>query len=426
MNKKFKIVTLGCRVNQYESEKIQAGLKMLGWEKAGFSEKADLIIINTCSVTKSAVKKSVYQLKSVLRKGICADSGKIVITGCAAQSDKQVFEKISSLLNLKKSNQINLQIVPQTKKEQIIKEIFPQSLQKSFTILKQFSNHTRAFVKVQDGCNQFCSYCIIPHIRGRSVSRDFKRVIAEISSFVDHGFKEIVLTGIDLGDYKDLKNKKDLADLIKAAALIPNLQRLRLSSIGPNDLSEKLINELLHNSKLMPSLHLSLQSGSNRVLKKMRRNYTAEFFWQKVQSLKTSLKNFAFTTDLIVGFPSETEDDFQKSMQIIEQVGFVKVHIFPFSVRPKTLAAKAKDFVGMQEIKRRVKIAKQIAEKTANLQKTAFINKCCQVLVEEQKDFGYNEHFLKVKLLAKAEKNQLIKTKIVQNNEKYLIGRKIF
>lgn len=408
MQKKFKIITLGCRANQYESEKLRTQLEDLGLQLTPAEETADLVIVNSCSVTETALNSSIAKAKAYLKS-----AGKIVVTGCGAESDKDLFEALDP----------SVQVISHLQEEKLVQKLFPKLPIKPFSGLKSFGSHTRAFIKVQEGCNNFCSYCIIPQLRGRSHSRSVCDVTKEVKGLVAQGYKEIVLTGINLGDYKEEKEGfADLADLIEAVTKIEGLKRLRLSSLDPEAVTDKLVKVLLNSPKVMPSLHLVLQSGSDVILKKMRRSYDTALFLEKVSVLQKAKQNFTFTTDLIVGFPQESEADFQKSLEMIEKVKFAKVHIFPFSIRKKTLAAQEKKFVESKEIKRRVKIATAIAEKNEFLKREAFLDRELTVLVESKGNFGRSENFLKVKLLSKVKKNELVKVKIVKNTKQGLVG----
>ncbi|MFA5250705.1 MAG: tRNA (N(6)-L-threonylcarbamoyladenosine(37)-C(2))-methylthiotransferase MtaB [Parachlamydiales bacterium] len=411
----FQVFTLGCRVNQYESAKWTEELEKLGWVLAGREnglEEAslDLVIINSCSVTEAAFKSSCRQARQLLKK---QPGAKMVITGCALQSDPEFFESLGP----------EIRLVPNLEKEHLVELLFPASPKPAKT-LGSFKGHTRAWIKVQDGCDSFCSYCIVPFTRGRSRSRSFQEVLNEVALLASNGYLEVVLTGINLGVY--FSEGKKLSDLIESLALkVPALKRIRLSSLEPEAFAfdPKLEAVLAGNARAAPWLHLVLQSGSDRILNKMGRKYRAADFIRLVERLEAKRPGFTFSTDLICGFPSETEADFAKSLAVIEKLGFIKVHLFPFSLRKKTAAAKMDGLVAAKEINRRLKQAQVMAQKAAFLKRNRFLQQELEVLVEEGGEFARSANFLLVKLLSKAKKNQLFIVKIVQNTQEHLIGR---
>ncbi|NGX29724.1 MAG: Threonylcarbamoyladenosine tRNA methylthiotransferase MtaB, partial [Candidatus Anoxychlamydiales bacterium] len=319
MKKKFNIFTIGCKANQYESQAYSDQLKTLGLISTK-DDNADICIVNACSVTSSADKKSINAIKSLKKRNKHA---KFYFTGCIS---KDVKNKIDE----------DIIIIPNTQKESLVSQIFPNRVIPKFKI-KNFDNHTRAFVKIQDGCDSFCSYCIIPFTRGRSRSRTAEDILYEITKLTDNGYKEIVLTGINLGDFS---SDISFVDLLKEIHEIEDIKRIKLSSIHPHDITDELIDVLINFEKMSKYLHISLQSGSNKILKKMRRKYTTEIFIEKVKKLTSLNSDFTFMTDLIVGFPTETLEDVENTLNIIKQAEFTKVHFFPYSKRPDTAAAK--------------------------------------------------------------------------------------
>src|SRR5579872_2718778 len=330
MNKKFKIVTLGCRTNQYESQAYADQLRRMGYAEAQADEEATLCIVNTCTVTESADSSSRHQIRHLAKQHPHAQ---LVVTGCLAERLPEEIAKISGVT----------QIVPNQKKEELLSLVFPDEEIPEFTI-EQFAAHTRAFVKVQDGCNSFCTYCIIPYVRGRSRSRSVPEIVREIETLVANGYKEVVLTGINIGDFDgnpaEGETPTRLADLVRTADKIPGLERIRISSIDPDEVDEDLTDAVLNGQKTCPSLHLVLQSGSNVILKRMNRKYTRHIFLDTVERLRKAQPDFTFTTDLIVGFPGETEADFEESLEVMRAVKFAKVHMFPYSERKRTRAAQ--------------------------------------------------------------------------------------
>ena len=410
MKKKFKLHTFGCRTNRYESQAIIDQMQEIGYELVDIDP--DIHIVNTCFVTKKAGKTALIRVKQLLASSF---NSKIFITGCASS----LFEDMNSS---------RIVVVSNSEKEKLISYIWTYEKIKipSFRI-KNFIGQTRAFIKIQDGCNNFCSYCIVPFVRGRSYSRPIKDIYEEVKEIVESGFKEIVLTGINIGDYRD--NEKRLSDLIIEFYKIKGLERIRLSSIDPYQIDEKLKRVILQSKKVCPSLHISLQSGSDRILKKMNRKYSTEDFLEIVSYFKSKNENFTFTTDIIAGFPSETEDDFKKSLKIIEEVKFAKVHIFPYSKRKGTLADKFSEVIPEKIINKRKKILLNFAEKTALDLRKKYIGKKMKVLLENKSNdnffSGHSDNFLNIKVKNDNFcKNDLIEVEIIKNTPDGLIGKK--
>jgi threonylcarbamoyladenosine tRNA methylthiotransferase MtaB len=282
--------------------------------------------------------------------------------------------------------------------------------------ITQFAAHTRAFVKVQDGCNSFCSYCIIPYVRGRSRSRPIEEILREIEELVKNGYKEIVLTGINIGDFED--KGVQLAGLVKLVDQMP-IDRLRISSIDPDEVNDELMETVCFGQKTCHSMHVVLQSGSNAILKRMNRKYTRQIFLNTVDRLKEAAPDFTFTTDVIVGFPGETESDFQETLAVMEQVKFAKVHMFPYSVRQRTKAALFPEKVTQEVMNERKSRVLRLAEKMAYELRESYVGKKVSVLTEEA-NFGHTANFLPVLVEAKA--NQIVEVVLKSNSEKGLIA----
>ena len=259
--KKYKVITLGCRSNQYESQAFADQLKKKGYLEAKEGESADLCIVNTCTVTESADKRSLYQIRKVARD---FSPEKLVVTGCLAERSKKELEKLPEVTH----------VVSNRQKENLLPEVFPEKEWPEFQI-ERFEAHTRAFVKIQDGCNSYCSYCVIPFVRGPSRSKKVFDILHEIEGLVENGYKEVVLTGINIGDFDgDQAPPVRLADLIRQVDKIPGLERIRISSIDPDEVDDELLDAIIYGKKTAPSMHIVLQSGSNLILKRMRRKYT--------------------------------------------------------------------------------------------------------------------------------------------------------
>ena len=317
MEKKFKIVTLGCRTNQYESQAYRDQLLSLGYQEVKEGEKAEICIVNTCTVTESADSSSRHAIRQLAREN---EGSQLLVTGCFAERAPIQVGKLAGVTH----------VVPNKEKESLLAKIFPEDSLPEFSI-KQFEAHTRAFVKIQDGCNSFCTYCIIPYVRGRSRSRKPEEVLQEVRQLIAEGFKEIVLTGINIGDYDGAVEKGTppitLAKLIKMVDQLPGLKRLRVSSIDPDEVDEELAEAILQGKNSCPSMHIVLQSGSNVVLKRMNRKYTRQIFLQTVEKLKAANPDFSFTTDVIVGFPGEKDDQFQQTYDFLSNLEISYLHV---------------------------------------------------------------------------------------------------
>lgn len=402
MNKfSFRIVTLGCRTNQYESQAYRDQLEMLGGCLAEDGESVDLCIVNSCTVTDSADNRSRHAIQQLVRDH---PGARVVLTGCFAE------ESIPG---------VSL-VVPNKDKENLVSILFPDIEELPEFAIKRFEAHTRAFVKVQDGCNSFCSYCIIPYVRGRSRSRPIPDILEEVRQLVSNGYQEVVLTGINIGDFED-----GLANLVRAVDGVEGIKRVRVSSIDPDEIDDNLADAMLSGQHTCPSMHIVLQSGSNVVLKRMNRKYVRQQFLDTVDRLLGANPEFTFTTDVIVGFPGETEKDFQETLDMIERVRFAKVHFFPYSDRPRTRAATSfKDKVPTAEIHRRKQEAFRIAEKAAYQLRECFVGRQMTILTESGGAFGHSEHFLPVKIPGvDIISNQLVDVEIVRNTKEGLVGK---
>lgn len=405
--KTFKIFTFGCKTNQYESEAIIRLLLNAGLTES--EQDADLFIVNGCAVTEAAskeVKKLVTNLLSNHPKS------KIVFTGCLAPKDAAFLQNVVT-------------IIPNDRKSTLVSEILGISCDGFY--IDKFHNHTRAFVKIQDGCNNFCSYCIVPYTRGRSKSRTIPDVIKEVEKITQNGHQEIVLTGIDIGSFND--DGKTLADLILALENIEALQRLRISSINPNNITDELLQAIDSSKKICPSLHISLQSGSNAILKKMNRKYTKETFLRKVRAIKQLNSDFTFTTDIIVGFPGETNEDFIQSLKVIDEVRFAKTHVFPFSPREGTQAFELKDIVPSKVVFERKKLMLEKTKAIASDVRKSFLGRTFDVLIESrtEKDnffIGYTPNLLPIVIRSDLTPGSICEVKIMENGKNELYGER--
>ena len=454
--KTFAINTLGCKVNQYESQQVRELLERLGLHQVNTAGKPDLVLVNTCCVTHTASAKSRQYISKARKLNPRAN---IVVSGCLPAV--QIGELNDSGRNLHLvSNQDKLaatlrHIVEtdaaasrsqalhpfsnpiRTKSAAKIKGKNNSKYKLELAPLTSFKGQTRAFLKIQDGCDGRCSYCIIPKTRPHVRSKPHEIALGEARALVQAGHKEIVLTGIFLGAYgqssvsrtnwQEPENGK-LPDLLDRMAKIPGLARIRLSSLEPSDVTPPLLDVFCEHPNIMPHLHLSLQSGSTRILRKMCRQYTAERFQAAVEQIKSQLDRPALTADVIVGFPGETDADFDQTVQVARQVGFAKIHVFTFSPREGTAAAKMQGQLDCGLVKARSRILHDLDAEMGRIYREQFIGKTASVLLENTNGtiHGRSERYFMVhlkKTQQKLEKNQLVRAELVENAQNGAIGQ---
>ena len=418
-NKKFKIVTLGCRTNQYESQAYQDQLQALGYTAAGDGEKAEICIVNTCTVTEAADSSSRHEIRQLARRHA---GSKLVVTGCFAERQPDLVSQIEGVTH----------VVANRHKEDLLSQVFPEIELPEFSV-KRFEAHTRAFVKVQDGCNSWCTYCIIPYVRGRSRSRTIEDIIREVETLIDNGFKEVVLTGINIGDFDGNRPEGDshhkLVDLVKAVDKVPGLERLRVSSIDPDEVDDELMNAIINGKNTCKSMHIVLQSGSNVILKRMNRKYTRQIFMDTIDRLRNACPDFTFTTDIIVGFPGEAAEDFEDTLSVMRDVKFAKVHMFPYSERLRTRAATMPNKVPQDIIKVRKQEVMRLSEQLAYELRNNYVGREMTILTEAGDKSrpgeiaGHTDNFLMVWIADSAyQPNQLLKVNLLANSPDGLIG----
>jgi threonylcarbamoyladenosine tRNA methylthiotransferase MtaB len=439
--KTFSINTLGCKVNQYESQQIRQLLEQFGLSKAETAGKSDLVVINTCCVTHTASAKSRQNVRKAQK---LSPDAVIIVSGClpTVQIDElsNTGENIY-FINHRDSLPATLaRIVGAKNLSSGSKNHNPSNNladQLKLPQLTAFRGHTRAFLKIQDGCDGLCSYCIVPKTRPFVHSKPPEIVLKEAQALVKAGHKEIVVTGIFLGAYgqKSVRRKTwpsqqnhKLPEILDKMAKIPNLARIRLSSLEPTDVTPRLLDVLYKNRNIMPHLHLSLQSGSNTILKRMGRQYGADEFKDKVRSIKSRLDRPAITTDIIVGFPGETDAYFEQTVNLAKDVGFAKMHIFSFSPRKGTPAAIMQHTVDNRIIKQRIRILRDLNTELASKFRRQFLGEIVTVLTENsnQPPYGRSERYFMVYLekdAKKLEKNQLLRVKLIRNAENGMIGK---
>lgn len=394
------LITLGCKVNQYETEVIEGLFIAKGYTVVPFTEQADVYVINTCSVTHLGERKSRQFIRRAVRLNREAT---IVVTGCYAQTASEEIAGIPGV-DVVIGTQQRRQIVDIVEKVQckhsklnLVTDIMHTH---EFEDIPLYAapGRTRAFLKIQEGCNNFCTYCIIPYARGPLRSRPLDSIAAEGRKLVQAGFKEIVLTGIHLGAYGRDMNLQ-LTDAIKVLLPIDGLQRLRLSSLESIEVSDELIDLLKHEHKLCRQLHLPLQAGEDSVLKRMNRHYTTADFARLIDYISGQVPDIIFTTDIIVGFPGETDENFQQALHFIATMPFAKIHIFPYSKRSGTPAAAYPDQVGEDVKKQREKMLAALAEQMAQAQHRQYIGRVMPVLFEtEHQDVmdGLTDNYIRV------------------------------
>ena len=377
MSAKLKTVTLGCKVNQYETEFIREGLAQIGYQDAEQDEAADLCIVNTCTVTNEGDSKSRKVIRQLARDN---PDSRIVVMGCYAT---RAPEEVEALPNV-------VEVV--TDKRELPDMLGRFGVMDIPTGISGFGNRHRAYVKVQDGCLLRCSYCIIPHVRPALTSRPMQHILEEVDRLVSNGYREIVLTGIHIGHYgvdwnmnKPREEWTRLADLVRAIAERPGKFRIRISSIEATEVTKDLIAVMAQfREKITPHLHICLQSGSDSVLRRMRRRWSKKTFINRCKLIREALVNPSFTTDVIVGFPGETDEEFAETLETVRQIGFSKIHMFPFSARRGTPAADMKDQLPKQLKKARGKQLGMLEDELRHAYFTSLIGSELEVLVEAQ------------------------------------------
>jgi threonylcarbamoyladenosine tRNA methylthiotransferase MtaB len=456
--KTFAINTIGCKVNQYESQQIRELLERLGLNQVETSKsEPDLVVINTCCVTLSASAKSRQRIRKAQK---LSPDATIVVCGCLPTVQtgelnnpgknihlishrETIAATLSQIVNGKavasrsQNFQSDQNTIIKTENGSKIKLKNKSAELPKLTQLTSFKGHTRAFLKIQDGCDGYCSYCIVPKARPFVHSKPAEAVLQEAQALVEAGHKEIVVTGIFAGAYgqksvrrKNWANQQNdkLADLLDKMGEIPNLARIRVSSLEPGDVTSRLLDTFSKHRKLMPHLHLSLQSGSNAVLKKMCRQYSADEFKEKIALIKSRLDRPAITTDVIVGYPGETEADFEATVEMAKETGFAKMHVFSFSKRAGTAAASLQETVNNEVMKRRSQILRDLDAELGYKFRQQFVGETAEILVENSdgRCKGRSERYFMVYLensSKKPEKGELVRVRLIKNSENGVIGQ---
>ena len=420
---KVAIQSLGCKVNLYESEYITDQFQKAGYEIVPFQEIADVYIINTCSVTNTSDVKSRKVIHQAIRRNPDAC---IVAIGCFIEANRDYREDGVDILlgNANKSKVLEyVERYWQTKQKA---NYFVTPIPEKFDdmTMSTFLGRTRAFIKIQDGCENFCSYCIIPYVRGKCRSKNFQTVLEEIQNYVQHGYKEVVLTGIHTGNYGvDLGT--DFAALLREIVKINGLVRLRISSIEITELTDEVLQIIRDNDVIVNHLHIPLQAGSDKILRLMNRKYDLAYFKQKMEQIREIRPDISLTTDIIVGFPSETEEDFQDTLSFVREVQFSKVHVFPYSRRSGTVAADMAEQVLGDVKKDRVRRLLALSKELETEYMKKFIGKTLPVLMEVNRtdySLGHTSNYLLVKVPGEYQSEDLVDVTITDVSYPYCLG----
>lgn len=395
---KFNIVTFGCKVNQYESNMMKEKMLSSNFFYEENMSDANIIIVNTCSVTNVADKKCLKMIRKIKRE---YPNALLVVAGCSSQNNQNVYEAldIDILLGNKDKSKIAELIKEYLDTEKKYVKFYNERDLEFEDMLINDYNHVRAFVKIEDGCDNFCSYCIIPFVRGSVRSKDFDTVIKEAKLLTEHGHKEIVLTGIHTGHY--MSNNHDLTDLINELSKIDDLLRIRISSIEITELNDKFLEMLKINKKVCNHLHIPLQAGSDEILKRMNRKYDLAYYEEKINKIRSIRPDISITTDIIVGFPYETDELFSETLEFSKKMNFSKIHVFPYSIRVGTAAASMPNQVDETTKKVRVKKLMALSKKQEKEYYEKFKGKELDILVEEcdnNVSIGHTSNYLMVTL----------------------------
>ena len=426
MGKKVAFISLGCKVNQYETNAMSQEFIENGYEVVEFTDVADVYIVNTCTVTNIADRKSRQMLRRV--KEINPEAV-LVACGCYAQVGKDELEKIDDIDliigNNEKKDIVEIIENYQNDKNAIISDVMHQREYVEFGTTT-YTEKTRAVVKIQDGCDRFCSYCIIPFARGRVRSRKIENIISEVEQIVDNGMQEIVITGIHIASYgKDFNYEITLIDLLEELNKIDGLKRIRLGSIEPTIITEEFVLRLAKLDKICDHFHLSLQSGCDETLRRMNRRYTCKEFEDGTKLLRKAFPNAALTTDVIVGFPGETDDEFNATYEFLKKIAFYKMHIFKYSQRKGTKAAVMPNQIDGSIKEQRSKVLLGLSDENEEKYNSEYVDKIVEVLFEEKDgDYykGHTKNYIEVWAKGDNLENKIVNVKVEKNDRMHLIG----
>lgn len=409
---KFNIITFGCKVNQYESNMMKENMLSSNFFYTEDLSDANIIIVNTCSVTNVADKKCLKMIRRLKRE---YSNAILVVAGCSSQNKQSVYENL------------DIDILIGNRDKSIVDKLIKEYIETEKKYVKFYNdrnldfedmyisdyNHTRAFIKIEDGCDNFCSYCIIPYVRGSVRSKDFDKVIKEAEELAKHGHKEIVLTGIHTGHY--LNNGYDLTDLINELSKIDDIKRIRISSIEVTELNDKFLDMLKNNDKVCDHLHIPLQAGSDEILKRMNRKYDLAYYEEKIKKIRSIRPDISISTDIIVGFPYETEELFLNTLEFSKKIKFSKIHVFPYSVRVGTAAANMKEQVDEVVKKMRVKRLMAVSHMLEVDYYNKFKDKELDILIEtcdNNVSEGHTSNYLLVSVPENIKVGEIVRRKI--------------
>lgn len=423
---KVGIYTLGCKVNSYESEYVMSLFKERDYTVSNFDDICDIYVINTCTVTNQSDSKSRKIIREAIRKN---PNACVVAMGCFIEANKDVdIEGIDILIGNKDKSKIVDLVEEYFKTKEQIKNLYSDLGTKFEDMeISTFEGRTRAFVKIQDGCENFCSYCIIPYVRGKCRSKDKNKVIEEISTLVENGYKEIVLTGIHTGNYgRDLGIS--FAELLRDIVNIPGLYRLRISSIEITELTDEVLDIIKEYNVIADHLHVPLQAGSDEILKLMNRKYDTKYFEDKINEIRKIRPNISISTDVIVGFPKETDELFKQCYDFCKKLKFSKMHVFPYSIRKGTPASKFPNQVDGNIKKERARALIELSKELEKEYMESFCNCELKVLIEQYKDgesTGHTSNYLLVKVPGEYHSEDIIKVKIDSIEYPYCYGKEV-
>lgn len=426
---KIYFYTLGCKVNQYETQAMGEALEKQGYEITESQDDADIFVINSCTVTATADKKTRQAVRRFKRTN---PDSLVILTGCMPQAypkDAENLLEADIVIGNRNNSSISAVIDEFLKTKQRIFNVSQHEKGDKFSgdDITRFNERTRAIIKIQDGCNRFCTYCIIPTSRGRVRSKPLDEIKAEVQAVAEKGYCEVVLVGINLSSYgSDIG--LTFPDAIEAACAVDGIKRVRLGSLEPDHLTEEVIKRLSKCEKLCPQFHISLQSGCNKTLHDMHRHYTAEEYMKLACTLRENFSNCTLTTDVMVGFPMETDDDFKESLEFVKSVRFEKVHVFPYSLRPGTKAAEFSPQIEKSVKEARARIMIDESEKIRREFMLSQIGKTVNVLIESKTHDGYlggyTENYLPVRIKCDREIfGEIHEVRILSCDDEYCIGK---
>ncbi len=405
--KTYLVNVLGCKVNQYDAQQIEQLLEGYGLHKVDLADDVDLVVIHTCGVTAAAAQKSRQTIRRMQRDNPLAH---IAVTGCAATDELTQIDQ-EPVIRIPAGADWLRHLATALEPLDLPNHGLAGNIETDAFPISDFGDHTRAFLKVQDGCDIGCSFCIIPQLRKQPRDKSIKEAVYEATLLTEKGYRELVVTGVSVGLY-GRDTDSSLAELLRHLVKVPNIGRIRLSSLHPGELTEDLLEVWSSSPNLMPHLHLSLQSGSDAVLHAMRRGYTADEYYAAVERARAVLDNPAFTTDVIIGFPGETDTYFEEGYAFCKKIGFSQMHTFTYSPRPKTIAAKMGRQVNGAIATERSARLRKLGEEMALAYHRQFLNQKIDVLVEGVKDgvaHGYSEHYIPVEFsAAEAQRGEIV------------------